>query len=280
MEENHRRIGSWNGLTLMHELGGSTQGAHRHEFHMLRLQTRGTTVTEWRSQGETGSTVFQPGTLAVFPANVRHGTCNSRPYRSENPIEQIVALVSDTMLQQAVQIASLPATGVHLREQRTFRDRPLEHMIWALRGVEMQSSTGLLLGETLSNAIVLHLLGNHSSVPTAMGHKGGIPTPRLRRVLDYVEDHLEGDLSLTPLAAEAGMSVFHFSRAFRQSTGQSPYQYVLHRRIEWAKKLLRKSDLTVGEISFRTGFIQQSHFARLFQKKTGLTPTAFRRLLF
>jgi AraC family transcriptional regulator len=84
------------------------------------------------------------------------------------------------------------------------------------------------------------------------------------------------DLSLSSLAQEATMSVFHFSRAFRQSTGQSRYQYVLHRRIEVAKMLLRDGELTVGEISLRTGFVQQNHFARLFQKKTGVSPTAFR----
>jgi AraC family transcriptional regulator len=281
MEQNDLQIGSWNGLTLVRELAGSSRGSHRHQFHMLRLQTRGATITEWRSLGDAGTTVLRPGNLAFFTASARHGTCNSRPHRSEEPNEQIVALISETMLQQAIEIASVTPECVRLEDKRIFRDRPLEHMVWALRDVGMQkSSTRRLLGETLSNAIALHLIGNHSSGSVAKDHKGGIPGPRLRHVLDYVEEHLEGDLSLSSLATEATMTVFHFSRAFRQSTGQSPYQYVLQRRIEWAKKLLRKSDLTVGEISFQTGFIQQTHFARLFQRKTGLTPTAFRRQFF
>lgn len=127
----------------------------------------------------------------------------------------------------------------------------------------------------LSSAIELHLIGNHVSGPSAVMHRGGIPKHQLRRVFDYVEGHLEEDLSLSSLAKEAAMSLFHFSRAFRQSTGQSPYQYALHRRIERAKVLLRSGECSVGEVGLRTEFVQQNHFARLFQKKTGLMPTDF-----
>jgi AraC family transcriptional regulator len=278
MENNNHRIGSWNGLTLMRERGDSTRGVHRHDFHMLLLQTQGTTIVRWRSQTDSGTTVLEPGNLAVFAANARHGTCNSRPQRPEEVTEQIVALVTNTMLQEAAEAALLRPSSVHLKEKRIFRDRPLERILWALRDAGMQDGpAGSLVGEMLSSAIALHLVGNHVSGPPAVVHKGGIPRHQLRHVLDYVEGHLEEDLSLSSLAKEATMSLFHFSRAFRQSTGQSPYQYVLHRRIELAKALLRSGELTVGEVGLRTGFVQQNHFARLFQKKTGVTPTDYRR---
>jgi AraC family transcriptional regulator len=278
MEDNDHRIGSWNGLTLMRERTGSSRGVHRHDLHMLRLQTHGTTITKWRSQANSGTTVLEPGSFAVFAANARHGSCSSKPHRLAEMSEQVVALITDTLLQQAAEAASLRAGSVRLQEKRLFRDLPLERMVWALRDAGVQRGpAGSLVGEMLSSAIALHLLGNHAGVPTPVAHKGGIPRHQLRRVLDYVECHLEEDLSLSSLAREATMSIFHFSRAFRQSTGQSPYQYVLHRRIEMAKMLLRSGELTVGEISLRTGFVQQNHFARLFQKKTGVTPMDFRR---
>jgi AraC-like DNA-binding protein len=277
MEDNDHRIGSWSGLTLMRERGDSSRGVHRHDLHMLLLQTHGTTITKWRSQTDSGTTVLQPGSLAVFAANARHGTCASRPQKQEEETEQIVALVTDAMLQEAAEAALLPAGSVHLEEKRIFRDLPLERLVWALRDAGVQQGpAGRLIGEMLSSAIALHLIGNHVSGRPAAMHHGGIPRHQLRRVLEYVEGHLEEDLSLSLLAKEATMSIFHFSRAFRQSTGQSPYQYVLHRRIEHAKVLLRSSKLTVGEIGLRTGFVQQNHFARLFQKKTGVTPTVFR----
>jgi AraC family transcriptional regulator len=279
MENNDHRIGSWNGLTLMRERGDSSRGVHRHDLHMLLLQTHGTTITDWRSQTDSGITVLQPGSLAVFAANARHGTCNSRRQRPEEVTEQIVALVTNAMLQEAAEAALLLSGSVHLEEKRIFRDLPLERMMWALRDTGVQNGpAGSLVGEMLSSAVALHLVGNHLSGSPAVMHMGGISRHQLRRVLDFVESHLEEELSLSSLAKEAKMSIFHFSRAFRQSTGQSPYQYVLHRRIELAKVLLRSGELTVGEVSVRTGFVQQNHFARLFQKKTGVTPTAFRRL--
>lgn len=278
MENYDHQIGSWNGLTLIRERGDSSRGVHRHDLHMLRLQTHGTTITKWRSRTDSGTTVLQPGNLAVFAANARHGSCISKPQRPEEVTEQIVALVTNTMLQEAAQAALLRAGSVHLEEKRIFRDLPLERLMWALRDAGVQTGlTGSLVGEMLSSAVALHLIGNHVSGPPAVMHRGGISRHQLRRVLDYVEAHLEEDLSLSSLAKEAEMSLFHFSRAFRQSTGQSPYQYVLHRKIERAKVLLRSGELTVGEVGLRTGFIQQNHFARLFQKKTGVTPTAYRR---
>jgi AraC family transcriptional regulator len=262
----------------MRDRGDSSRGVHRHDLHMLLLQAHGTTITKWRSQMDSGTTVLQPGNLAVFAANARHGTCASKPQRQEEVTEQIVALVTDTMLQEAAEVAFMRARSVRIEEKRIFSDPPLERMVWALRDAGVQNGpAGVLVGEMLSSAIALHLIGSHVSGPQAVMHSGGIPRPQLRRVLDYVEGHLEEEISLFSLATEAAMSVFHFSRAFRQSTGQSPYQYVLHRRIELAKLLLRNGELTVGEVGLRAGFAQQNHFARLFQKKTGITPTAFRR---
>jgi AraC-like DNA-binding protein len=281
MDNYDHRIGSWNGLTLMCERGCSARGVHRHDLHMLRLQTRGTTITKWRSQTDSGTTVLQPGSLAIFAAKARHGTCASQPQRQDEVTEQIVVLMTDTLLQEAAQTALPRAGSVHLEEKRIFRDLPLERLLWALHDAGTQKSlAGPLVGEMLSSAIALHLIGNHVSGPSAAMSSGGIPSHQLRHVLDYVEGHLEENLSLSSLAKEAAMSLFHFSRAFRQSMDQSPYQYVLHRRIEHAKILLRSGEFTVGEVGLRSGFVQQNHFARLFQKKTGVTPTAFRRQLY
>lgn len=278
MENDDYQIGCWNGLTLVREVAGAFRGAHRHDLHMLRLQTFGTTVTQWRSQRDSGTTILKPGNLAVFAANARHGSCNSTPLRPEERTEQVVALVTDSMMREAAEAALLPGASMRLEEKRIFRDLPLARMVWALRDAGAQRNpVGSLVGEMISRAIALHLVGNHTSVKAIVAHKGGIPRHVLRRVLDYIELHIEEDLSLSALAKEAAMSSFHFSRAFRQSTGQSPYQYILDRRIELAKALLRRRELTVAEIGMRTGFVQQNHFARLFQKKTGNTPTAFRR---
>src|ERR1700761_8480598 len=114
MDNYDHRIGSWNGLTLMCERGGSVRGVHRHDLHMLRLQTRGTTITKWRNKTDSGTTVLPPGSLAIFAAKARHGTCASQPQRQDEVTEQIVVLMTDTLLQEAAQTALPRAGSVHL----------------------------------------------------------------------------------------------------------------------------------------------------------------------
>ena len=94
---------------------------------------------------------------------------------------------------------------------------------------------------------------------------------------DYIEHHLDGPLTLSELAAFAGLSVFHFLRCFKQCAGMPPHAYVRRRRIERAKQLLARGEATIAEVAFRCGFSDQSSFARTFHRVAGVTPREFRR---
>ena len=107
---------------------------------------------------------------------------------------------------------------------------------------------------------------------------GGLSGYKLKRVQEFVDANLEEDLSLAELAEVADLSQFHFARAFRRSTGQTPQQYLMQQRIERAKQLLSKDDLPIVEISLRTGFKNQSHFTTLFRKFTKFTPKLWREM--
>jgi AraC family transcriptional regulator len=104
----------------------------------------------------------------------------------------------------------------------------------------------------------------------------GIPRGWLNRVFALVEEKLADNIRLMELAEAAGMSMFHFARMFKQSTGQSPYQYVVTRRMDTAKQLLRNQAMSVLEVSVRTGFVDQRHFTKVFRRKIGVSPTEFR----
>lgn len=99
---------------------------------------------------------------------------------------------------------------------------------------------------------------------------------RLNRVLEHINENLSDNLELSVLAEVAGVNLYHFARAFKQSTGESPHQYVLRRRIEQAKELLRHPQLSVIEASARTGFVDQSHFSKVFRRIVGIAPSEFR----
>jgi AraC family transcriptional regulator len=95
--------------------------------------------------------------------------------------------------------------------------------------------------------------------------------------VELVHAEMEGDLSLEELADAAGLSIAHFSEMFRESTGQSPHQFVLHRRVDRAKEMLRAAELRVIDVAVACGFKTQQHFARVFRQLCGASPTEYRQ---
>jgi len=106
--------------------------------------------------------------------------------------------------------------------------------------------------------------------------RGGLPPGAMRRVREHVEGHLSESMDLVELAGVAGLSVYHFARAFKQSTGMTPHHYLVHRRIERAQEMLARSELPLSEIALAAGFSDQSHLARHFRQMLGMTPGQFR----
>lgn len=100
---------------------------------------------------------------------------------------------------------------------------------------------------------------------------------RRNRVIAYVEDHLDREITLHELASLAGLSAFHFARVFKRSTGESPYQFVCRRRIDRARELLLSGDMPLSELALHCGFSSQAHFTSAFSRSTGLSPGRFRR---
>jgi AraC family transcriptional regulator len=98
----------------------------------------------------------------------------------------------------------------------------------------------------------------------------------LKAVLGYIDEHLHAALSLRDLAAVAHLSPYYFARRFKESTGLSPHRYIIARRIERAKQLLRDEELTLAQVAARTGFWDQGHFSRHFKRLVGVTPRRFR----
>ena len=136
---------------------------------------------------------------------------------------------------------------------------------------------GRLYGESLGTALVAHLVRRHAVCRQDLDrYRGGLPMNRLRFVTGYINEHLETDLALLDLAKMVQMSVFHFIRTFKQSTGLPPHQYVLRKRIERAKSLLPDPKLSIAEVALRCGFGSQSSFTTAFRRSTNVTPGTYR----
>ena len=138
---------------------------------------------------------------------------------------------------------------------------------------------GPLAAESLANVLAVHLI-RHVMAPRqpARRRDGTLPRVKLRAVVEYVEEHLDPGPTLEQMAAVAHLSPYHFARQFKQATGLPPYQYVILRRVEWAKHLLQtQSGLSLAEVAARAGFSDQSQFSHHFKRLVGVTPGQFRR---
>jgi len=106
--------------------------------------------------------------------------------------------------------------------------------------------------------------------------RGGLPPRALRRVREYVETHLEGNIRIQMLAELVGLSVFHFARAFKQSEGLTPHAFLIQCRVRKAQELLANTNLPLSEIAMASGFSDQSHCTRRFRERVGVTPSNYR----
>ena len=106
--------------------------------------------------------------------------------------------------------------------------------------------------------------------------RGGLTGPQLRRIKEFVGTKISSDITISELAVVAGLSKFHFIRAFKESVGLSPYQYVLSERVHRARGMLSKCDLSIADVALAVGFHDAAQLNRVFRKLVGVTPTAFR----
>ena len=132
----------------------------------------------------------------------------------------------------------------------------------------------------VTRALTVHVAQAYGGLGAAQRIPRGALAPwQLRRAKELMSAHLSEEMPLSRLAAECGLSVRHFARAFRQSTGAPPHRWLLKRRIEQATELMSDRALGLADIAISCGFADQSHFTRVFTALVGVTPNAWRRTI-
>lgn len=134
-----------------------------------------------------------------------------------------------------------------------------------------------LYADSVAQLLALQLLRAHStlSVPDSI-RCVDLPAHKVRAALEFIDAHLERDLSLDAIAAAVDVSPFRFARGFKKATGQPPHRYLTLRRLERAKDLLRARRLSIAEVALAVGFASQSHFTTLFRRHCRSTPKRYR----
>ncbi|HTU89837.1 MAG TPA: AraC family transcriptional regulator [Gemmataceae bacterium] len=183
----------------------------------------------------------------------------------------LVARVAEEAFGLDSALGSLPPLdGLHLPQLRAA-------MLAVNDELTADSDGGRLAVESLANIMAVHLIRNVSA-PRRLGSRNDAPLPqrKLRAVVEYVEEHLDSALTLEQLAVAVHLSPYHFARQFKAATGTPPHQYVIARRVERARQLLREGDFSLSAVAVHAGFSDQSQFSRHFKRLTGASPRQFR----
>src|SRR3954463_7160150 len=126
-----------------------------------------------------------------------------------------------------------------------------------------------------SDLSVSHLPSSGAVLPAAIA-RGGLPPRVLRRIREYIDIKIDQRISVELLAGLANLSVCYFVRAFKQSMGVTPHDYLIRQRVERTKQLLSSTDMPLSEIALVAGFADQSHFSRRFRQHVGMSPRDYR----
>lgn len=132
-------------------------------------------------------------------------------------------------------------------------------------------------GDVIADTLIWHLLRTHSTLSQASAiDRIDMPAHKVRMALEFMVGHAAKDISVDDIAAAVSMSSGRFARGFKKATGQSPYQFLLNRRIEMARDLLRSTDQRLADIARAVGFATQSQFTVAFRRRCQTTPGRYR----
>ena len=264
---------AWPGLQVeRYQLEAAELPAHFHAQHLLILHQGPRPVRSYlRSGGAVEEAVFTAGDVGLYPAG-EYG-----PFGWDGPVD-IVQLQVDAQALEERARQGLDLRRFALRDRFRFEDGLLTQLgrqLLAAAGANHR--LGHLYVESLATTLCYHLVEHHATFERRIAHGRPLPAAVLSRIDAYLHDAADQAVTLEALAGLANLSVFHFARCFKQTTGQTPYQYVLRWKIRRAQELLRAGELPLAVISDVLGFASPPHFSAAFKRIVGLSPLAFQR---
>lgn len=197
----------------------------------------------------------------------------------DTPFDSLRFYVTQQALNELAQDRGIrPIVGLHKRDFGG-PDPVLFGLAQTLASAMAQpSSATALFADCIALAFFAHIAHNYGDAPApGQTARGGLAPWQFQRAAEFINAHLNEDPSVADLAKQCGVSISHFARAFKQTTGMAPHQWLTKQRVERAKALLSIGSLELAEIAEACGFTDQSHFTRVFSRCERMTPGRWRR---
>ena len=240
--------------------------------HVIMTFPAGSVRFERRNGKEFVNGMTRPGTVTVIPAG------SSSRWDIYQPLNVVQLYLPHTTFQRVAHEVDMAAPGDLV--ERTVHPDPVTSRLLLSAADALEGSAALdsLFRHQLTDLLATRLLAAHVGSPaTFQPVMGGLSPKVLCRAIERLRSDSDADVSLAALAADAGLSRFHFCRAFKESTGLSPHAWRRQHQLEQALNMLRDTDDSIVSIAAALGYSSQTAFAAAFRKLTGEPPSGWRR---
>ena len=263
---------NWDGIYLQHDRQPPFEiPLHTHQQHTLIISMENKLLAEWSIDGQFRDLQYNRGDVFIVPAGVLH-----KAYWKQ--LSEGIVLAIEPQSVANVVFDSIDSDRLEIIPRFATADTRLFQIAqWLLIELREKQMGSRLYTESLLMMLKVHLVRNYGVVqPHIPNYQGGLAKYKLRRAIAFMNENLDGDLKLMDIAAVVAMSPYHFARMFKQSTGETPHQYLVQQRLIKAKELLRCSEMAIADIGNLVGYKNPSHFTRVFRQYTKVTPKTYR----
>jgi AraC family transcriptional regulator len=266
----------WNDVVLeQHDFPSIELPDVMYKRHVVVINIGHSVTWEFKKKGRFRRVLKEKNSISFFPS--------CQPFSGRLKVERdvfgtFIRLGLDPIfVSRIAEGMGLDSDRIELVEQRRETDPTLHHVALALRAEVQTGDAGdRMYAEALSTALTVRLLREYGAGrPKLKRRYNGLPRKKLVRAVEYIQDQLDTDLTVSGIAQAVCISPYHFMRLFKESTGQSPHQYVIEARVRKATELLTTGKLTISEAAHQVGFVDQSHLTRHFKKVFGMPPKTF-----
>jgi AraC family transcriptional regulator len=240
--------------------------------HVVMAYNGSVQHVERRSGRSAAVGTFRPGVVIIIPEG------SSSRWDIPKPVDVVQLYLPHTTLKRVAGEVEV-ATPADLLERTAHPDPVTSRLLLSTADVlEGNEALDKLFRQQLTDLLATRLLAAHTGAPTTIRPvKGGLAPKALLRAIERLGSDSDADVSLAALAADAGLSRFHFCRAFKESTGLSPHAWLRQHRLEEAMTMLRDPDASIVSVAAALGYSSQTAFAAAFRKLTGEAPSSWRR---
>ncbi|MEO8672182.1 MAG: AraC family transcriptional regulator [Tahibacter sp.] len=241
--------------------------------HVLCLHLGEPVPVSYRAGNHERHGVRIHGQFCIVPAGSSTRWTLSRQARS------LLLRLTPSLMEDTAHAMGVSTRNSELAPSIHLRDPQVERIGWIMQAEDRDAYPGgRLFADSLASALAARLLALQARRGTTISASGrALPAWRLRQVVEYIEAHLEHDLTLAELAGVAGFSLSHFKPLFKNAVGVPVHRYVLERRVERARTRLLEGVMSLTDIAFEAGFAHASHMARCVRRVLGASPTQIAR---